>query len=252
MIAGQPRVLVVDDDPVTLRFLYEAISRCGCAVTTAGDANTASAAEAPAGFDLALLDRQMPGSSGVAILAELRARGMAAPAIATSAHFDSVAATELREAGFAGLLLKPSGMAEIAALLARHLGTLPVSPITEPLDPAAPGEPLLDNTMALAAIGGDHAALVALRMLFRLELDAIARDFTDFSTIDPSALRDRLHRLGASCGFCGALALRGCAVRLERRLADNATATSADMAEFLRVVRLTSEQLALETGGSVA
>ena len=245
-------MLVVDDDPVTLRFFEETIARCGGQVVSACDATTAQALDVPGDFRLALIDQRMPGSSGIAILAALRARGMAAPAIATSADVDTVELPELITAGFAGFLRKPTGMNEITALLARHLGN-PASagPIVETGDPSA-GEPVLDDAPALAAIGGDRAALAALRALFRRELEAIVRDFAGVDAIDPTVLRDRLHRLSASCGFCGALALRTCAIRLERRIADHPADTNTPVTELLRVVRMTLEQLTLESVASVA
>jgi len=237
-------VLVVDDDPVTLRFFEEAITRCGCRVATASDANAARAADAPAAFNLALIDQRMPGGSGLAVLTELRASGMTAQAIATSADFDDVSPAELVAAGFVDRLLKPSALAEIAALLARHLGNPVRDPPAETPQPDIPGDAVLDDATALAALGGDRVALAALRALFRLELDALVRDCAGAATIDPAMLRDRLHRLAASCGFCGAIALRACAIGLERRLADHELDVKAQMREFFSVVRVTTERLA--------
>jgi len=245
-------VLVVDDDPVTLRFFEEVITRCGCRVATATDTNAARAAGAPAAFDLALIDQRMPGSSGIAVLAELRASGMTAPAIATSADFDDVSSAELIAAGFADRLLKPSALAEIAALLARHLGRRALNPQAGTPQPAIPTDAVLDDATALAVLGGDRVALAALRALFRLELDALVRDCAGAAAIDPAILRDRLHRLAASCGFCGAIALHACAIGLEHRLADHELDVKAQVREFFSVVRVTAERLAAKPDASLA
>lgn len=243
-------MLVADDDPVSLRFLEAAIVRCGCDAVTAVDSASALAAAARSVFALLLLDRRMPGSDAIGLLRELRARGVHAPAIATSAEFGSEVAAELRAAGFADLLAKPAGLAEIAALLARYV-TLPLRPDHVVADSVTRGEPLLDDKSALIAIGGDADALAALRALFRGELDSIIADLDGNRATDPPALRERLHRLAASCGFCGAAALRASAVRLDHELA----AIGADAVatrDFLTIARATAERLAASRRASIA
>ena len=71
---------------------------------------------------------------------------------------------------------------------------------------------LLDDVAALDAIGGDADALGALRDLLAQELEQLEHDLTHADLVtNPSRLGERLHRLRASCGFCGASALATCA-----------------------------------------
>ncbi len=190
--AAQPRVLIVDDDPVSLRFLDASVAQCGCAVVTA--ATTTAALTAGGVFGLLLIDRCLPDIGGVELLHALRARGIDAAAIATSAEIDAATALELRAAGFADVLEKPASVERIGEIVRRHLPCIESA--------------RLDDAAALAATGGDADALRALRGLLAKELEQLERDLThgDLAT-DAARLDERLHRLRAACGFCGAVAL---------------------------------------------
>jgi CheY-like chemotaxis protein len=218
MIAAKPLVLIADDDPVSRSFLRAAIERCGCTVLAVADAHSALRvlhSKAPA---LLLIDRRMPGMDGVALLRAARAQGIEAPAIATSAELDAQLIADLRAAGFATTLLKPASLAAIHGVLANFLADaiLPVDTIVR----ADANEPtqLLDDTAALTAIGGDRDALRALRGMFARELDALSVELETAAAGSTADLGERLHRLRASCGFCGAAALGAAAWRLEHAL----------------------------------
>lgn len=186
------RVLIVDDDPVSLRFLEAAAVQCGCIVATAVDGTTALAANGV--FDLLLIDRRLPDTDGVELLHALRDRGVTAPAIATSAEVDAALAAQLRAAGFADVLEKPASIRRIVEIVQRHL-------------PAA-RSCLLDDAAALDSVGGDANALRALRSLLIQELEQLDHDLMHGNLAANAAmLGERLHRLRASCGFCGASAL---------------------------------------------
>ncbi|MHB8679662.1 MAG: response regulator [Rudaea sp.] len=190
--ASQPRVLIVDDDPVSLRFLDAAVAQCGCVVVSAADGAAALAAGGV--FGLLLIDRSLPDLGGGELLHALRARGIDAAAIATSAEIDSAMALELRAAGFADVLEKPASVERIGKIVRRHLPHIESA--------------LLDDAAALAASGGDADALRALRGLLAKELEQLERDLThDDLATDTARLDARLHRLRAACGFCGAAAL---------------------------------------------
>ena len=114
-----PRVLIVDDDPVSLRFLEAAVMQSGCVVATAIDG--AAALVANGGIDLLLIDRRLPDISSVDLLHALRKRGMTAPAIVTSAEIDAALAIQLRAEGFVDVLEKPASVEHIAEIVTRYL-----------------------------------------------------------------------------------------------------------------------------------
>ncbi|MBS0556989.1 MAG: response regulator [Proteobacteria bacterium] len=225
---GMKRVLIVDDDPISLRFLEAAVGECGCVVVLAGDG--AQALAAADGFDLMLIDRHLPDTNAVDLLHHLRAQGIDTPAIATSAEIDSDVATQLRAAGFADVLEKPAPLQRIGEIVSRHL------PRVEPA--------LLDDASALAAIGGDANALRALRGLLAQELEQLGNDLDRSNTaIDATALDARLHRLRASCGFCGAPALAQCAAEIQSSLRAGDTLADARRRAFAARCRDTARVL---------
>jgi HPt (histidine-containing phosphotransfer) domain-containing protein len=78
---------------------------------------------------------------------------------------------------------------------------------------------VLDDAQALSAAGGDMAIVAALRGLFATELDALPAEIEALAMrSDIAGLRDRLHRLDASAGFCGAPTLQAAISRLRRSL----------------------------------
>jgi CheY-like chemotaxis protein/HPt (histidine-containing phosphotransfer) domain-containing protein len=192
-----PNILVADDNPVSLAFFADALAQLGVASELAQDGLETVARASRTRFDLLLLDARMPGLDGAQALARIRAQAgpsRQSPALATTAEAGDDARARLLEAGFAGVIAKPVTIDALRAALARHL--------------AAEASDGLDDARALAATGGDASILAALRGLLITELDALPLEIAACGARgDIAALRDRLHRLDASAGFCGAPAL---------------------------------------------
>ncbi len=75
---AQPRILVVDDDPVNRMLLARTLGGQGHAVTTAEDGRQALELlqdEARGGFDVVLLDIVMPEMDGYAVLSRIKGNG---------------------------------------------------------------------------------------------------------------------------------------------------------------------------------
>lgn len=218
-----PRVLVADDNPLSLAFFAQALEDAGCVVTLAADGAEAVALARNAAFDLLLLDARMPKLDGAEALAAIRAAsGSSTRALATTATNDRSIQAALLAAGFAEVLHKPLAIAALRAALARHLPELCRTPTT------------LDDAQALSAAGGNPAIVSALRGLLATELDALPDEIAGFAKArNAQALYERLHRLDASAGFCGAPGLVAAGSRLRDALADDAWPESA-FADFLR------------------
>jgi len=237
-----PTVLIADDDPVSLGFLRTAAESLGCAALAAANGAQALKLADARTPDLLLLDLNMPDIGGPVLLHELRARGVCAPAVATSAGLDTAAVAALVAAGFAATLEKPASLEIIEGLLRQYLALdAGVRPALLP-DDAQAELPVLDDRSAIAAIGGDHDAMRALRSLFAQELEALERDLHN-AMPDSTALSERLHRLRASSGFCGAAALAAAALRLQQALGRD-LASSAAMEDFERTCSATRQALA--------
>lgn len=195
--AARFRVLLAEDDPVSREFLCEAIRACGGDPVACADGRVALAHARESHWNLLILDHHLPGMNGEAVLAALRtAPGGGAPippALATTAEPDG-AGTMLLEAGFAQVLPKPVPLEVLRAVLARF-GCEADS---------------LDDDNALRACGSLSAVEHLRRLFAEQELPRI-QDELERHAGNPQALRPTLHRLLASCGFCGATALaRAC------------------------------------------
>jgi CheY-like chemotaxis protein len=236
-----PTVLIADDDPVSLGFLGAAAEALGCATLAAADGAQALQLADANTLDLLLLDLNMPDIGGPVLLRELRAHGVCAPAVATSAGLDTAAVAALHAAGFAATLDKPASLEIIEDLLRRYLALDASARPALPADDAPGVLPLLDDRSAIAAIGGDHEAMRALRSLFAQELEIFERDL-QCAMPDLPALSGRLHRLRASSGFCGAAALGAAALRLQQALGQDLT--SEAMEDFERTCSATRQALA--------
>lgn len=245
-----PHVLIADDDPVSLRFLAVALVQLGCEVVTVANGTGALAAAQAHRFDLLLLDRRMPDLGGAELLAAMRACGIATPAVATSAEMDLTIAAQLRSAGFVSIIEKPATLAQLQHAVSPHLHFY-AKPATAASATATAA--LLDDGPALTAIGGDAAALHLLRGLLAQELAILSTELSQFDRCaDPAALRERLHRLRASCGFCGAAALAEAAGRLDRSLRDNLASAPPIFGDFLDLCRATQAALADQESAAAA
>lgn len=199
-----PRLLLLEDDPVSAAFLAQGLASLPARVDTAATLATAREAARGGGHALWLFDLRLPDGRGEDLLAELRAAGMHVPAVALSA--DPVPGL----AGFARVLAKPLGLHEL------------LEAVRDLLPPEA--LPPWDDTAGLAAVAGQAAALATLRAMFREELPGQCRAVRAACLDgDADAARAHLHRLKAGCGFVGALPLLA-AVRALHEQPGDATA----------------------------
>jgi signal transduction histidine kinase len=101
------RILLVDDEPTVRRSIQRVLRSHGAEVETASSAERALARLRDGerdGFDLLVLDCDLPGMSGTSLLVRIRSDGLDVPVIGVSGHQDG---NEMREAGAASFLVKP-------------------------------------------------------------------------------------------------------------------------------------------------
>lgn len=201
--AAEPRLLLVEDDPVSAAFLRDALASLPAAVELAGSvAQALQLAGAGPAHDLYLLDANLPDGRGEDLLAALRARALHAPALAHTAAEDPAMRARLFAAGFVDVLAKPIGVGElhraVRACLAAPAG-----------GPRGGGTlRVWDDAAALLATGGQATHVATLRGLFLQELPGQrARILAAAAAGDQAGVRAELHRLLAGCGFVGATRL---------------------------------------------
>ena len=129
---AQPiRVVIVDDHPVVRRGLRALLEvQDGIEVAgEAGDGAAALALDAEHAPDVILLDLKLPGTDGVAVLGELRARGSAARVLVLTSATEPASASLAVRSGAAGVLYKdvdPDAL--VRAIRSVHDGHLLLAP----------------------------------------------------------------------------------------------------------------------------
>jgi CheY-like chemotaxis protein len=233
------RILIVDDDPISLEFL-----RCGIAQTGADVLAVATGAAAldaaTDSWDLLMLDRCMPDIGGTSLLAALRLRGCRAAAVATTAQADAATTSQLLAGGFIDIIRKPITLARLHAVISQHVDFRAACPVSRQGDKPPP---LFDDASAFAAIGGNAKILHALRALLAQELTSLAADLRSDDCTQTQSLYERMHRLRASCGFCGAPALAAAAVAVQRAARSSPTTVHKAVSNLLDLCRLTAGAL---------
>ena len=195
-----PRVLLVEDDPVSRAFLAEAASAVARVQAQGSAAAALEVARRAPGFDLWLLDAHLPDSDGADLLRALRVHAPYTPALAHTADPDPAVAGRLRMAGFLEVLVKPiAGAALRTAIVRACAGELAVAEVAAPP---------WDESRALAMVRGTRAHADRLRALFVAELpQQHAQLHAAIASGEVHAALLVLHRLRASCALVGAGAL---------------------------------------------
>jgi len=237
----RPLVLVADDDTISQRFFAAALSELGCEVVVVPDGNAVLDETRRRPFALLLLDCRMPDLGGSALLAELRKRDVDTTAIATTADTDTASIARLRAAGFSACLTKPITVQRLHQELCAHLPDTPLS--RAGAGPATRDTIVLDDSSALKT-SGNPRVVKSLRALFVTELEDFLSGPIRFAPrCDIATMSDRLHRLRASCGFCGASMLANATVEFEKALRESGSVAPSAHARFVAACEKTLEAL---------
>lgn len=78
------RALVVEDDPSLAALMGRLLARVSVSATTVGTLAAAEGALAEGDFDVLIIDANLPDGDGAALVAAMRARGVATPAVLVS------------------------------------------------------------------------------------------------------------------------------------------------------------------------
>jgi CheY-like chemotaxis protein/HPt (histidine-containing phosphotransfer) domain-containing protein len=181
------RVLLVEDSPDNQRVLLYHLGRMGVEVETAADGRAGVDRALGGGFDLVLMDMQLPVLDGYGAAAELRREGFGGPVIALTAHAMADDRARCLASGCTDYLTKPVDVRRLYETLARHL------PARTPDAPP------------VVSLFADDAGLAPLVRKFVESLPEKVAGFRDaIASSDLSAIESQAHQLrgvGSMYGF---------------------------------------------------
>lgn len=121
------RILLVEDDDDTARLIEQGLVELGYAVVRAADGADGLRIGGTDPFDVAVLDRMLPGIDGVEVVRRWRAAGISMPVLMLTALGGIMDRVSGLEAGSDDYLVKPFAFPELAARLAALMRRPPIS-----------------------------------------------------------------------------------------------------------------------------
>ncbi|TWO70636.1 response regulator [Caenimonas sedimenti] len=205
------RVLVVDDGPENRELVALVLADHGLWVEEAENGQVALDMLERAGFDLVLMDMQMPVLDGFEATRRLRARGDKTPVMALTANAMKGYDEEVLAAGCTAYLTKPVDIDRLVATVAGLLGGTPaaetVAPVTTtaaaPTAEVEPAAALVPATPILSRHAG-NARLVPIVRKFAARLaEQLATARQAMASNDLDQLAKVAHALAGSAGTVG-------------------------------------------------
>ena len=170
---GRTRILAVDDDPQTLRFVRDALSNAGYTAIVTGDPEQVGRLVEEERPHLVLLDLMLPGMDGIELMESVP--GLAGvPVIFLSAYGRDQVIARALEAGAEDYVVKPFSPTELVARVQTALRRREASELSEPPEPYRRGELAIDYAERRVSLAGRAVRLtnIEYRLLFELSVNA--------------------------------------------------------------------------------
>ena len=205
------RILVVDDDPQTLRYVRDALAKAGYAPIVTGDPQEATSLAEENDPHLVLLDLILPGTDGIELMRDVL--NMAdVPVIFLSAYGQDEIIARAFENGADDYVVKPFSPTELVARIKAALRKREAPEWAEPSEPFVLGELTIDYAERRVTLAGRPVQLTAIEYGLLFELSANAGRVMTY---------DRLLQRVWGLRSCFA-AVRTAAKQLRRKLGDDA------------------------------
>ena len=208
----QGRILVVDDDPITLRNVRDILSRAGYTSLVTGDPEEALRLFESERPRLVLLDLLLPGSDGIDLMGNML-RIREAPVIFLSAYGREEIVAKALDSGAVDYMVKPFSPTELVARVRRALRRPPTPPPDEPPVPFVLGDLTVDYASRTVRVAGRPVSLTPTEYGLLFELSVNAGLVLTFDH-----LLERVWGLGT---FADRRNLRTYVKRLRRKLGEN-------------------------------
>ena len=170
---GRTPILVVDDDPQTLRNVKETLSKVGYVPVVTGDPDEVPLLLEEYRPHLVLLDLVLPGTDGIEVMQSIF-KEAGVPVIFLSAYGHDEAIARAFEAGAADYVVKPFSPTELVARIRAALrkGTVPVQKVPE--EPFVLGGLTIDYAGRRVTVGGRPVTLTVTEYRLLVELSIYA------------------------------------------------------------------------------
>ena len=167
------RVLAVDDDPQTLRFVRDALSNAGYAPIVTGDPEQVGRLVEEERPHLVLLDLMLPGGDGIELMERVPALADV-PVIFLSAYGRDQIIARALESGADDYIVKPFSPTELVARVQTALRRRAAPELTEPSEPYRLGELTIDYAGRRVHLAGRPVRLtdIEYRLLVELSVNA--------------------------------------------------------------------------------
>ena len=120
-VRGQPKVLVIDDEPDLLELLELTLSRMGLDTTRAENVADAIRFLDREPFDLCLTDMRLPDGEGLRVVEHINQKGLDVPVAVITAYGSAENAVAALKAGAFDYLAKPVALEQLRALVKQAL-----------------------------------------------------------------------------------------------------------------------------------
>ena len=168
-----PRVLAVDDDPQTLRYVRDVLSKAGYAVTVTADPDEVPRLIEEELPDLVLLDLMLPGADGIELMETVRETAEV-PVIFLSAYGQDQVIARAFQRGAADYIVKPFSPTELAARIQAAMRRQAAPVVQTPSVPYVLGDLVIDYARYSVTVAGAPVELTPLEYRLLVELSANA------------------------------------------------------------------------------
>ena len=169
----RPRVLCVDDDPQTLRYVRDALTKAGYAPVVTGDPEEVSRLMVEETPRLVLLDMMLPGRDGMELMKDIR-EVSDVPVIFLSVNGQEEVVARAFDMGAADYVVKPFSPTELAARIRAALRKRAAPELAQPSEPYVRGDLTIDYPRRRVTVAGNPVELtdIEYRMLVELSVNA--------------------------------------------------------------------------------
>ena len=207
------RILAVDDDPQTLRYVRDALTNAGYTPVVTGDPQEATSLVRANDPHLVLLDLMLPGTDGIELMGDIL--DMAdVPVIFLSAYGQEEIIARAFEMGADDYVVKPFSPTELVARIKAALRKREAPEWAEPSEPYVFGELTVDYAERRVTLAGRPVQLTAIEYGLLFELSANAGRVMTYDRL--------LQRVWGLRGSGDSRRVRTAAKQLRRKLGDDA------------------------------